>query len=989
MSSTTSESLKASRPQPLVLPPSRTLIRAGAGAGKTTELISRVLGQIIYFQKNHDRDPRLVVTTFTRKATQEIRERLLVAAQDWGDPRVLRYVQTSPFLSIATIHASLQKYLNLYGNKIGLAPEYSFIGGSDLRRLEKKALRELLASPDMAEHFSALLEEWDISHFWEAFHLWSQQKVLTRDLKPLDRSQLLAIRQEQLIKVQHRRRELAQELESLELSGAWVEFLNLCKAPADLTFLDEIRLWERPPVTRINKKIPEDLNERKKDLVKMGQALGEWSYSDDFIETHERMSQIFPLISEELLKRFESEKRRRGQLAMADLENWSLRLARDFPESATAFSENWDFWMIDEYQDTSPLQVEILRRLIGAKPEFVVGDPQQSIYLFRGARSQVFLDKELEMEKTGSERLSKMTNYRSRPSLMGFINDLLPTMSSQFQEMEKNPNPWVGQYQGPEAILWTLPETEDKESLVIPALAQRISELLAAGEPPSSICILARTNREVSEFSEGLQKLGLAVYSHRPSIPSRRREIRDALSYLKFLVQPHDNQNLIELLRSPWFRVDDEILFSLAHSGSDSFWSRRRELKPSHAVLNQLEKDLDSVQFEGIFYRWLEGLKIRGLFDYSYVIDPSGQREANLWKLVSDLRWKERTPGFSYSQFVSDLLEQTAREDQVSDEVPAVVEPSRVQVMTIHASKGLEFGHVLMASMGDFSIKKKRTPIVVNEDQGLFSFSLKTKEREEWESFIWADDQMDSRKAREIEEYDRLLYVALTRAKGSLTLIWDQVKEGSWAARWPSWLPTAEGVFSIKDFSIEFRSQVPVESQFALEERQRARAIQPWINLDDLKTPEAKTLETASTWEGLQLISKGIETHHYLESLQENWDTLDVHPAGLREQLKLDTNVNFEYLIKNGFVEWGFIFESEGYLKQGRIDLWGRDEKGRAWIVDYKTGSPKYRDKAIQQLKDYAHALIQLKQVDPAEKIVLYPVYLSEGSKSYPEEYQC
>lgn len=993
MSSTTSESLKKSQNLPLVIPPAHTLIRAGAGAGKTTELINRVLGQIIYFQKNMDRDPRLVVTTFTRKATQEIRERLLAAAQDWADPRVLKYVQTSPFLSISTIHSSLQKYLSLYGNKIGLAPEYSFVAGSELRRLQKRALRDLLSDERMADKFSVLLEEWDLSHFWEAFHLWSQQKVLTERVEPLSKLQLLEFRQEQLKKVQHRRRELAAELEGLELSGTWASFFEICKAPGDLSLEQEIRLWEDVPANRKAKNISEEVVEQRKSLTDLAKSLRDWSLSDDFIESHQRLAEIFPAVAEALLARFEMEKRRRGQLALSDLESWSLRLAREFPESAIAFSENWDFWMIDEYQDTSPLQVEILRRLIGAKPEFVVGDPQQSIYLFRGARSQVFLDKELEMEKAGFERQSKMTNYRSKPSLMAFINELLPDMSSQFQAMELNPKPKENTYNGPDATLWTLPDSEqeaEEQGPLVKALAQRISELLNSGETPNSICILARTNREVSEYSDGLQKMGLAIYSHRPSIPSRRREIRDALSYLKFLVQPHDNQNLIELLRSPWFRVDDEILFQLAHNGSESFWSRRALLQPQHAVFKLLEKDLDSLQFEGIFYRWLEGLKSRGLFDFSYVIDPSGQREANLWKLVSELRWRERTPGFSYTEFANELMDQVLREDQVSDEVPAVVEPSRVQIMTIHASKGLEFGHVLMASAGDFSIKLKRTPVIFDENTGRYSLSLRTREEEKWSSSLWADEQMQSRKAREIEEYDRLLYVALTRAKSSLTLIWEKAKKDSWASRWPAWIPKEPGLHQIKSFSVDFRTEMPPSDlSFTSEERSKAKAIQPWVNLEDLKRPEMKELETASTWSGLQLISTGIETHHFLESLQENWETAEKFPSELREKLKKDKNVNFEFLIQNGFVEWGFIFESEGYLKQGRIDLWGRDEKGRPWIVDYKTGSPKYRDKALDQLKDYARALIQLKQVQPTEKILLYPLYLSNMAESRPEEFQC
>lgn len=981
--------MSSATPQPLNIAPANTLIRAGAGAGKTTELIRRVLGQILYFQKTHDRDPRLVVTTFTRKATQEIRERLLSAAQSLGDPRVLKYVQTSPYLSISTIHASLQKFLSLYGNKLGLAPEYGFIGGADLKRLEKRALRDVLADGEMAERFSFLLEEWDLGHFWEAFHLWSQQKVMTPDLRPLSLRELQSDRDEVLKRVQQGRLQLAKELKDLELTAPWQNFLSLCLSPWDLSFDQEAALWVKPPVTKKTKAISDDLNDRKKELNDLGKSLKDWSWSNEFLETHEKLREVFPPFAEALQNQLDFEKRRRGQLAMADLENWSLLLVRQFPESAQAFSETWDFWMIDEYQDTSPLQVEILRRLIGEKPEFVVGDPQQSIYLFRGARSQVFSDKEAEMRETGSELLTKMTNYRSKPSLMSFINELLPAMSSQFQAMELNPTKKDYSYQGPDATLWSLPKEEmDQDaaplSLQVRAIADKIQELLAAGESPSSICILARTNSEVSEISEGLQTCGLPVFSHRPLLPYRRREVRDALSYLKFLVQPHDNQNLIELLRSPWFRVDDEILFSLAHSYSESFWSRRKKLSSVSAVLMALEDDLKFVNTEGVFYRWLEGLKLRGFFDFSYAIDPSGQREANLWKLVSELRWSERSPGFSYMQFVEDHLEVTGREDQVTDEVPAVVEPARVQVMTIHASKGLEFDHVILGSAGEINIRAKSSPIVIEESSGKYSFSLRTKEKEEWNSSAWSESQKQIRKDRELEEYDRLLYVALTRAKQSLTLLWENPKTNSWAKRWPEWLPTESGEHVVKNFKVLVRADTPHEVRFEFSEREKFAAVEPWMTVDQIRK-EIPDLSTAQTWEGLRLISTGIETHAFLESLQENWDTSEILPAKLREQLITDKNVNFENLIKNGYVEWGFVLKLQDSLKQGRIDLWGRDEQGTPWIVDYKTGNPKYRDQAIAQLKDYARALIQLKQIEPTEKIQLYPLYLSSMKDSKPE----
>ena len=115
-------------------------------------------------------------------------------------------------------------------------------------------------------------------------------------------------------------------------------------------------------------------------------------------------------------------KRRTGELTLADLDSLALQIIEKFPDSAEEFSSTWDYFMLDEYQDTSPLQVKILNAIIRDKTCFVVGDPQQSIYLFRGARSEVFEKKQTEMQQSGAQVDFLETNYRSEPTLMNFIN---------------------------------------------------------------------------------------------------------------------------------------------------------------------------------------------------------------------------------------------------------------------------------------------------------------------------------------------------------------------------------------------------------------------------------------------------------------------------------------------------------------------------------------------------------------------------------------
>src|SRR5262249_25538435 len=127
-------------------PSSLTVVRAGAGAGKTTELIRRVIEFIRHIQKVEDRDPRVSLTTFTRKATQEIRERLVAKAIESTDDRLLRYVQQSKSLHISTIHGSLRRYLSQFGSLTGLAPDFTMMDATEEARLIKRCLRRLLRS---------------------------------------------------------------------------------------------------------------------------------------------------------------------------------------------------------------------------------------------------------------------------------------------------------------------------------------------------------------------------------------------------------------------------------------------------------------------------------------------------------------------------------------------------------------------------------------------------------------------------------------------------------------------------------------------------------------------------------------------------------------------------------------------------------------------------------------------------------------------------
>ena len=182
----------------------------------------------------------------------------------------------------------------------------------------------------------------------------------------------------------------------------------------DLAFLDEA--------------VVEVVEPFKKALEKSGWNREHWeAMAQEWAE--------FGLLATDFSNRLAAMKEDQARFEMDDLELKTLEILRGQPFLASVFADSWDYWMIDEYQDTSPLQVEVLGALIGERKRYLVGDPQQSIYLFRGAEAGVFRAAEREIVASGGHTRVLNTNYRSRPELLAFINDFMPSVIGEFVRM--------------------------------------------------------------------------------------------------------------------------------------------------------------------------------------------------------------------------------------------------------------------------------------------------------------------------------------------------------------------------------------------------------------------------------------------------------------------------------------------------------------------------------------------------------------------------
>jgi len=636
------------------------ILRAGAGAGKTTTLTHLFLDYASSFKEKQNRFPHVVVTTFTRKATQELKERLLKLALERNRSDLFQYVSNKSHVQISTIHGVLSLFLGRHGNKMGLTSDFKLLSALQERNLRKKTLRRLIFSnPD----YEALLENYSFFQLESVLQRYFENSFLYGEFHYIRLSEFEAVFREKLDDLERLRKEICANIISETAQAAWLKYAQglqelrlgsqINKTDEALTtiknfFLDNPR---RPSFLNKNPAVSFETNQGLVSLVDDLKELvdsPEWTLA--YWQKHENANLLFEKLAQEYCRQIFYEKVQSGSISMTDLEIFSLKLIRDYPEVSSSFASEWDYWMIDEYQDTSPLQVALLKSLVGASKSFIVGDPQQSIYLFRGARSEVFQEKIEDLRKTGGDVQEKLINYRSTPRLLYFINNYFSRLSAEFSTMQVAPNREEGPLDCPVAQIRIVKNQETLSGLSEETLAglHRIQELLAAGVSAEKICVLSRTRESLEKLAKAAEAYGISVQIHVAGGFYNRPEVRDSLALLKFLINPHDNLNFLSCLRSPWVNMPDQEILSYCHSGRHSFWSQalRQVLESNdrHPIV-LLKKYLQMCQEAGyglVLRRMLVDL---GVFDYAEKLDPTGRREANIWKLVSSLFEYERTSG--------------------------------------------------------------------------------------------------------------------------------------------------------------------------------------------------------------------------------------------------------------------------------------------------------------------------------------------------------
>jgi ATP-dependent helicase/nuclease subunit A len=387
---------------------------------------------------------------------------------------------------------------------------------------------------------------------------------------------------------------------------------------------------------------------------------------------------------------------------------------------------------------------------------------------------------------------------------------------------------------------------------------------------------------------------------------------------------------------------------------------------------------------EGILTAFEEALKYLGFFENSIALDPTGRMESNLWKLLGRLREEWRRPGFSVLEFVR---EETATMDLDNDDegdAVSTLEPNRIHFMTVHAAKGLQFSHVLLPRIGKAPRTSQTAWLMVDERRQICTVPWPS-EGDPQKISSWTEEKiLQQSKALELDEHWRVLYVALTRAKESVHLFMaGSAQKNSWAAEL-NWLTEKPvGKHGFKDFHIEVLDR-PVDGADGTSLRSSEVVVRPLFTKPPVVA--ANRVRRAVTTllnqgpsqaepidlERLKAAQRGVRLHRHFETFRQRPEREPLFDRETKFLLALQ-EPPMQHLLESGQSEWGFQVRSPVGVLEGQMDLVGEVE-GIHWIVDYKTGSAKYRQKAMDQLQIYGWCL---SQHSPAAKIRLAAIFTS------------
>ena len=862
------------------------LVSAAAGSGKTAVLVEHIIQKVTDKENPIDIDELLVVT-FTSAAAAEMRERIRKAMEQKAKENIedahiqkqLTYIHQA---KITTIDSFCLDLIKEHFDQIDLDPSFRVGDTGELQLLKTDIVKEMLEDfyeendsefitfvesyttkndmnledmilemykystsyPDENEWFQNCLKNYEATESVDSLEWIKYLKSMTKKY-----FEELESYYKEIIKLRDIYPGTEKRIATIEEEFAIVQKINQAESYEEIRKV--LSLFEGKRIGSCTKEVPKEIADSIKNFRDIGKNLLK-DFKDDFYSQNEeeimhdleitkaRFEMLLKLVFE-FKRRFQNTKKEKNILDFNDMEHFALQIlvkkenGEFIPtELAKELSEQFKEIIIDEYQDSNLVQETILRAISkenqGQPNIFMVGDVKQSIYKFRLARPELFMDKyqRYEMLPTDSNYIKIMLdrNFRSRDCILDSVNEIFyKIMQKELGNIEYDeanalhlgadyPNPPETQNQKTELILYHQESDGQNEKMTYQDLedeadvgrieteayltVQKIKELtnpengfqvwdkdmnVYRTAKYQDIVILLRSAKKSSDvFTEILMSEGIPAYCESDIGYFDCIEITWLLNFLSIIDNPLQDIKFVSVLRSPFVGVSNvELAIIKSQTGENEYWMDR--------IQEYIENYQDKLQKK--LRNFLDLLKnyrrmvpytpicdiISKIIDetnyYNYILAmPAGKRRAgNINILKQKAIEYEKTSYVGLFNFIR-YIEKLKKYNVDFGEAKTVGEnDNTVRIMTIHKSKGLEFPIVIMPALEQkFNAQSNFGVSVFESDLGI-GLEMRDPKKRIKKTTLMQKVIARKNKLEDLGEHLRILYVAMTRAKEKLIMI--------------------------------------------------------------------------------------------------------------------------------------------------------------------------------------------------------------------------
>ncbi len=848
------------------------LISAAAGSGKTAVLVERIIQKIMDREKPVDID-RLLIVTFTNAAAAEMRERIGNAIEKAleQEPDNVHLQKQQTLLhngKITTIHSFCLYVIRNYFHRIDLDPDFRVAEEGELKLLKSDVINRVLedyyqkAEPEflaLSETIAtgktdeplkeAILKLYEFAMSYPWVEQWLEDCKAPYQVKSQTEFEQLPMAEELEMYLKELALQWQFQMEtcrniSMDADGPQM-YTPLLEQEAErmgkiaecsnyIEYYEAVRGFSfgRLPAARkfegdLEKK--EQVQKMRNDVKASIKKITEQFFFQPPEMMIEELQKNCPIVEKMIevtlsfQKAFSEKKREKNMLDFNDLEHFALEIliekeTREPSKTAMELQKNFEEIMIDEYQDSNYVQETILKAVSGEargrNNMFMVGDVKQSIYRFRMARPELFMEKYHTYTMTDSEnqRIDLHMNFRSRPQVLTTVNDIFyKIMKKDIGNITYDTQ--AALYPGAEfqesgsdmfdtRILVVEPGTEQQthqvkeRELEAKAVGNEILRILeeqqvtdkATGElrqaQYSDMVILLRSLTGWSDtFAAILGEMGIPAKAATGTGYFSAVEVQTVLNLLRVLDNPRQDIPMAAVLASPLVGFTGEELAVLRTEYPDiKFYEavfqyqdaektilsedKKKKLQDFVLLLEKYRRKVSYTPIHELIYQVLEET---GYTAYVYALPGGEVKKANLEMLIEKAIAYESTSYRGLFHFIR-YMEQLQKYDVDFALADAREQENMVQIMSIHKSKGLEFPVVFVSGLGKmFNTQDIREKVVLHPQLGIGMDYLDVARRVRTPGIT---RQFLARKTgmENTGEELRVLYVALTRAKERLIL---------------------------------------------------------------------------------------------------------------------------------------------------------------------------------------------------------------------------